>query len=224
MENELLGGIVEINKMTLNEYIKNPCGHLSIPYWKAQKIIIPENIKIVHHRNFSEDLLQGYNDTKYFRLIHNLKNVNDTRLPSEFSIREITELHFPLLVELINRSYTHIGIEVDIEQVKEWTRSEVYSPDLWIAIFKESKMIGAVIADCDKIAKEAIIEWMQVLPDYRGIGIGSVILNKVLQLMQGKADFVTVCGMVDNYTKPENLYRNCGFIGDDIWHILKKKS
>lgn len=65
---------------------------------------------------------------------------------------------------------------------------------------------------------------MQVLPDYRGSVIGSAILNKVLKLMQGKADFVTVSGMVDNHTKPENLYRICGFIGDDIWHILKKKS
>lgn len=38
-----------------------------------------------------------------------------------------------------------------------------------------------------------------------------------------KSDFVTVSGKVDNDTKPEFLYRKCGFTGEDIWHILTKK-
>jgi len=41
--------------------------------------------------------------------------------------------------------------------------------------------------------------------------------------MIGKANFVTVSGEVDNSTNPEALYRKCGFIGDDIWHIMTKK-
>ncbi len=35
--------------------------------------------------------------------------------------------------------------------------------------------------------------------------------------------FATVSGKVTNKTKPEKLYRRCGFTGDDIWHILKSK-
>lgn len=211
-------------KMTLQEYLENPCGLLSIPYWKAQKIITPEHMRIVHNKDFSEDLLHEYNDTEYFRFINNLKKVDKSELQSEFYITTITESQFSQLVELINNSYTHLGIKVDFEQVKGWTNAEVYEPNLWTAIFKNGIMIGAIIADYDKVAKEAIIEWMQVLPEYRGLGIATAILNDSLQRMQGKADFVTVSGMVNNKTKPEVIYRKCGFIGDDVWHILFKKN
>lgn len=109
---------------------------------------------------------------------------------------------------------------MDIEQVKERTNTVVYAPDFWTALYKEDKMIGAVVADYDKVAKEAIIEWLQVLPEYRGKGLASAIINDCLKRMQGKADFVTVSGMVNNKTKPEMIYRKSGIIGDDVWHIL----
>lgn len=210
--------------MTLQEYLENPCGLLSIPYWKAQKTNIPEHMKIIHNQDFSEDMLCEFNDTEYFRYKHNLKKVDKSELQSEYCITTITESQFSQLVELINNSYTHLGIKVDIEQVKGWTSTEVYAPDLWTAIFKDYIMIGAIIADYDKIAKEAIIEWMQVLPEYRGIGIASAILNDSLQRIQGRADFVTVSGMVNNKSKPEMIYRKCGFIGNDVWHILFRKN
>ena len=41
--------------------------------------------------------------------------------------------------------------------------------------------------------------------------------------MKGIADFATVSGKVDNETNPEALYRKCGFVGNDVWHILHKK-
>lgn len=210
--------------MTLLEYLENPCGLLSIPYWKAQKNKIPEHMKIIHNQDFSEDMLREYSDTEYFRLKHNLEKVDKSELQSEFCITTITESQFSQLVEVINNSFTHLGIKVDIEQVKGWTSTEVYAPDLWTAIFKDGIMIGSIIADYDKVAKEAIIEWMQVLPEYRGIGIASTILNDCLQRMQGRADFVTVSGMVNNRTKPEMIYRKCGFTGDDVWHILFRKN
>lgn len=210
--------------MTLEEYLANPSGLLSIPYWKAQKYIIPEHMMVVHNNNFSDNLLNDYNDTEYFRLIHNLKKINKADLPQEFFIATISEAHFSQLVELINNAYTHLDISVSMEQVKGWTNTEVYESDLWRAVFKNDLMIGAIIADYDKNAKEAIIEWMQVLPEYRGNGIATALLNDSLQRIQGKADFVTVSGMVNNKTKPETIYRKCGFIGSDVWHILARKT
>lgn len=44
--------------MTYQEYLENTCGLLSIPYWKAQKIITPKHMKIVQNKDFSEDLLK----------------------------------------------------------------------------------------------------------------------------------------------------------------------
>lgn len=78
------------------------------------------------------------------------------------------------------------------------------------------------MADLDKDLKEGILEWIQVLPAYRGKKIGQLIVNELLKRMIGKANFATVSGKVSNTTKPEMLYRKCGFTGDDLWHILTK--
>ena len=39
--------------ITKTEYLLNPCGTLSIPYWKYRTIAIPSNIKIIHRRHFN---------------------------------------------------------------------------------------------------------------------------------------------------------------------------
>jgi len=62
-----------------------------------------------------------------------------------------------------------------------------------------------------------------VLPQYRGKKIGQLIVAELLFRMKDVADFATVSGKVDNMTNPEVLYRKCGFIGNDVWHILHKR-
>lgn len=62
-----------------------------------------------------------------------------------------------------------------------------------------------------------------MLPEYRGRGVGQSIVNELLRRMQGRADFATVSGKVNNLTRPERLYRRCGFTGDDMWHILTQR-
>jgi len=83
--------------------------------------------------------------------------------------------------------------------------------------------VGCGIADYDPEARELILEWIQVLPEYRGCGIGQAIVNELLRRAQGCARFATVSGKVDNPTRPELLYRRCGFAGEDVWHILHRK-
>ena len=63
--------------ISIEEYKQNPCEALSIPYWKAIDIIIPDNVKIIHNKNFDETLLEKYSDKQYFRLIHRLNYVPD---------------------------------------------------------------------------------------------------------------------------------------------------
>ena len=61
--------------ITLTEYLNNPCGTLSIPYWKAKNIVIPPDMKILHDNDFNTEILSDYIDEKYFRLYHNLKEI-----------------------------------------------------------------------------------------------------------------------------------------------------
>ncbi len=54
-------------------------------------------------------------------------------------------------------------------------------------------------------------------------GLGQFIENELLWRMKDRAKFVTVSGKIDNATNPEMLYRKCGFTGNDVWHILRRK-
>ena len=130
---------------------------------------------------------------------------------------------FSLLVEIINHSYEDLKVSKD--QLLKYTTEEVYDPLLWIIVFdkKTNKAVGCGVADYDEELQEGILEWIQVLPEYRGRRIGKLIVMELLHRMRDKAKFVTVSGKVDNLTKPEMLYRSCGFSGHDVWHILKNR-
>ena len=208
--------------ITLTEYLNNPCGTLSIPYWKAKNIVIPPDMKILHDKDFREDILSDYTDEKYFRLYHNLKGIpkitND-----DFEITTATRKDIKSIVQIINDSYTDISVNKNL--IKSYTQTPVFNEALWIMVKEKATgiYVGCGIADFDTETKELILEWIQVLPRYRGKKIGQLIVTELLFRMIDVADFATVSGKVDNMTNPEALYRKCGFAGNDVWHILHKK-
>lgn len=207
--------------MTLNEYLKNPCGISSIPYWKAKSIVIPENMTILHHKKFKESLLSNYTDEKYFRLYHDLKSINEIAIDG-IEIITASNQYIPIIVDIVNQSY--VDMQASYKQFEDYTKTPVYNPDLWILVknISNNKYLGCGIADFDSKTKELILEWIQVLPEYRKKGIGQLIVNELLSRGKDIANFATVSGKIDNISKPEKLYRKCGFTGDDIWHVLLK--
>lgn len=208
--------------ISMEAYKKNPCKVSSIPYWKAKSLTIPSNMKIIHSDDFDERLLDTYLDRRFFRLMHDLSNI------PEFNAAGITLEVIPSnrngeLADMINRSYAHSEIRVSPAYVSGLSATQVYCPELWIGAVSDGKLIGSVLCDFDTEVGEAIIEWLQVLPEYRGRGIASALVCKALKTMSRFADFATVSGECDNITNPESVYRRCGFEGEDVWHILNHK-
>lgn len=208
--------------ITLTEYLNNPCGTLSIPYWKAKNIVIPPDMKILHNNDFSAEILSEYTDEKYFRLYHSLKEIPKV-ITNDFEITTATRKDIKTIVQIINDSYTDISVNKEL--IKSYTKTPVYNEELWIMVKEKvsDKYVGYGLADYDTETKELILEWIQVLPQYRGKKIGQLIVTELLFKMKDVADFATVSGKVDNVTNPEALYRKCGFAGNDVWHILHKK-
>ena len=209
--------------ISLQEYQKNPCGTLSLPYWKAKNISLPKDMVIVHDTAFCEDEWSEYIDEKYFRLYHHMKEVQSVSL-SCYEIVTATDRDIEDIVELINRSYT--DIQVSRDQMTGYRNTSACMPALWILVKEKTmkKLVGCGIADYDREAREVILEWIQVLPEYRRQGIGQAIVMELLHRAKDQAVFSTVSGRVDNETRPELLYRKCGFEGNDIRHILRRKN
>ncbi len=208
--------------ITLREYLNNPCGTLSIPYWKAKNITIPPDMIILHDRDFSSDILSDYTEEKYFRLYHSLIEIPEIATTG-FEITTATQKDIKTIVQIINNSYTDISVNKEL--IKSYTLTPVYNENLWVMVKEKvtGKYVGCGLADYDAQAKELVLEWIQVLPEYRGKKIGQLIVTELLYRMKDVANFATVSGKVDNKTNPEGLYRKCGFVGNDVWHILHKK-
>ena len=211
--------------VNLEEYKLNPCRVSAIPYWKSKIYKIPDNILVVHEEEYNCTSHNFEVDTLYFRLKHNLKSLKLTKLEDTFEYRNVdltSANDLKEVVYIINKSY--IDIQVNLDQVIGWTKTKVFDSNLWIFIVdtKTNRPVALGIADVDKEVNEGMLEWIQVLPEYRGLNLGQAVVNRLLVILSDSVKFVTVSGKVSNKTKPENLYRKCGFEGNDIWHIIKK--
>ena len=208
--------------VTMEEYRKNPCGVLSIPFWKNKFVRIPEAMQIVHDSAYTRSGYEDYDDVPYFRLYHPLGDIAPFTLAG-FRIATANWEDIPVFVDVINRSYTDLS--VTYEQLLAYTHTDVYQSRLWIMAIEEatSAVVGCAIADLDQQLHEGIIEWVQVAPGYRRKGIGQLLVNEMLIRLKDDADFATVSGKIDSESSPEFLYRRCGFVGNDVWHILTKQ-
>lgn len=206
--------------ITKQQYLSNPCGTSSLPYWKTVRMDVPENMAIQHDRHFCGECFTDYIDEPYFRLYHNLQMLHAATLPKGFRLCEAAPAEY---AAHINQCYA--GASMTEAEIKSYFQHSVYWAALWIAIqeCKSKKIVATGIGELDGQIGEGILEWIQVSPAYRRLGLGTYVVTELLTRMAKKAQFATVSGQINSPSKPENLYRKCGFQGNDIWHILKKR-
>lgn len=97
--------------LSLQSYLNDPCGTISIPYWKQKRVIVPDNMQIVHERNMPHHAFDDYNDEPFFRLYHDLKNVRQTAI-SEVEIVQANQA-VDEFVQLINASYNDLSVTAE---------------------------------------------------------------------------------------------------------------
>lgn len=156
----------------------------------------------------------------YFRLVHT-GGIADTLCPPGFAFERLRpEFDVQAVVSLIHASYEDIRVSPEI--VKAWMCHPVYNPDLWLWIvdLETHQKAGLGIAEQDPRVPEASLEWIQVLPSYRGKGVGEAIVMELVRRVSGSVAFTTVSGELTNVHQPERLYRRCGFTGEDVWWLL----
>lgn len=212
-----------IHDITKTQYINDPCGTCSLAFWKNSTYKKPDNIKVIHKRFYRINENINEQVEFYFRLLHNLEKINKANLKTNFYFQSVNiDTQKELAAKLINECYSDIG--VDENDIISWTNTKVFDSDLWIFVFEKAsgQPVALGIADYDTEINEGSLEWIQVLPQVRKNGFGEAIVNELLLRLKSKgAKFVTVSGKTDNESKPELLYRKCGFTGDDIWCVIK---
>jgi len=213
-----------MHNITKKDYLRDPCNTCSTAFWKNAVYKVPDGIHIVHESDLDLHDITNYNIEQYFRLMHNLKEIGSCNLPDGYYFQNVDmQTQIADVAELINRCYDDIGTTP--KQVESWTKLDVFNNDLWIFVYEKAtgQPVALGIADFDSNVSEGSLEWIQALPEQQGKGLGQAIVNELLSRLVKKANFATVSGKVDNVTKPEMLYRKCGFYGEDIWNVLIPK-
>jgi len=213
---------LELNVDTKNNYLQNPCRSLSTAFWKKDYFSKPDNLHIAHKKDLDTSLCNIDKAACYFRLIHYPQKDYDNTFADGFNCRTVNlPSEASLIADIINRCYSNSSIKTD--DVYKWMQFPVFDNDLWVFICDEQNMspVALGIADFDSDMGEGSLEWIQVLPEYRGCGLGTKIVLELLSRLKEKASFITVSGEVNNPTNPESLYRKCGFSGDDVWCVFR---
>lgn len=232
-ENKLQASKIYIDDVKARlAYEKNPCDYSALPYWKETTFTKPDNIEVYHESTWNK-LSKNTKDEfirvdKFFRIKHTLEQINSVDLPKNCRYRTFNpncEKDFDKALEIIQISYLNTDLTKD--KLKEYIKSDIYRGELWIFIEKINDddiytPLAFGIADFDSQVKEGILEWIQVLPEYRKKGLGKALVVELLRRMKGKAKFATVSGDCNNISNPIGLYRKTGFIGDSIWYIAYK--
>ena len=202
--------------MKIEDYLMDPCGTSSLPYGKTQSMTVPRNVRIVRDDMFDVSQCKG-RDEPYFKLIHDLETVREPVLPNGY---ELVQCEMEAFVEQINACYLHIHLLP--EDLLAYRKHPVYLSDLWLAVkdAENDVIVATGIAELYAQIVEVILEWIQVLPSYRRIGLGSFVVCELLKRMRGHASFATVSGQMNNTSNPFALYESCGFSNPNIWHVI----
>ena len=205
--------------MEKKAYLANPCKASSLPFWKTNLVKIPENMKILLEDDLQDVDVLEYADERFFKLMHHMQDIKRPLLDNKY---EMVCCETSEYSRHIAACYSNVGISA--EELLEYRNHAVYDGNLWIAIKERghSDIVASGIAEIDEDIKEGILEWIQVSPEHRGIGLGKFVVNELLWRMKDKAEFVTVSGKVDNSTNPRELYIACGFTDEVIWHVMRK--
>ncbi len=204
--------------MNPEQYLSDPCGASSLPFWKTDSISIPPSMTIL--REDKMDAWDGVGiDTPYFKLIHRMKTLPQAELPRGFTL---TAASPELIAAHISLCYERERISP--AELEDYRTQRIYDAGLWLAVMDDTtgKIAATGIAVLDGKIREGTLEWIQVSPDYRRHGLGRFLVAELLRRMRDKADFATVSGRLNSDSKPCALYLSCGFENPVIWHIIHR--
>ncbi len=226
----------------LEKYINDPINTLAIPYWKHSKTAIRKDMMYVSKENYDETLYRDFDDVLYLRLQHNLLNLKLGKFSGNFFVRSFKRNENLYIHQLINECY---DLEISKDYVDKLIKDETFNDILCVFLYNSKvytidnnlpkknnkekhsnrvyKPIGLVIAQFDLKTEEASIEWLCVQEKYRNKGLGKLLIEEVLLRISNVAEFATVTFPLDNQYHLESLFRNAGFTGNAVWHMLKKQ-
>lgn len=218
--------------ISVDKYLKDPSNTLFLPYNKAKRTTMRSDMMLVNSNKFNEVLYREWNKKTYFKFKHNLFNLTSKHLDDKFYYQTVTEDDVKLVANILANQEPD---ELLNHNVMDLTKEDSYFKDFWILLFnkkyfvkdKETKKknflpVGVIIGSLDKVTKEASIENIEIIPEYRRYDLYKSLVTELLLRISCVADFATVRGNMENSINLQQLYKECGFEDESTWYLLKR--
>ena len=178
---------------------------------------------LVLHTDFYElitDQISGYEVKASCPLLYDLGSSQGVEYDNKFFITGFNfaeQREFIEAAEVLNQCY-----ETDNYQAKEvatWCQLPVFDNSLWLWVRSRTnnEVVGLGISTYQKSIRETYLDWIQIMPEYRGRGAGRLLVAETIKRAREKSDIIRVTGIADDF------YRKCGFVGTERWYTISKK-
>ena len=110
---------------------------------------------IIHEEQYQTGRFKTYDDERYFRLRHDLSELQKPELPPGYSIVRATVREY---ANHINDCY--VDLSVTEELIRSYADHAVYAEDLWIAVanVETERIVASGIAEYDYEVREGVLE------------------------------------------------------------------
>ncbi|MFZ2414055.1 MAG: GNAT family N-acetyltransferase [Candidatus Cryosericum sp.] len=191
---------------------------------KAASVKLDGVPTVLIHNDFVASLVPWFDSKEaFFRLVHTGSELPLHATVPGYIIHEVdTTTEVPLVATILHACYDISTPGTD--EIATWTKRPVFDPHAWLWVIdrKTRRPVALGIAETDRITGEASLEWVQVLPAYRDLGLGTMLVQELVYRLEQKVTFTTVSAQVKNLSQPDHLFRRCGFTGRDVWWVLRR--
>jgi len=157
-----------------------------------------------------KDKLAGFNAGGGYKLYYDYSHVPaaDTGRYSVVEFDFSNEQHYIAASNMLNQEEDEDWMMPDnIRKIaSEYKRYAAFNPELWIfaKANAEDKLIGVAISYFDEEVGQTDIDWVYVLPEFHGKGVGLFLMNETVKRCKERSKDIRAVG--------DDFYKKCGFI------------
>ncbi len=174
---------------------------------------------ILNDNQLCDKLKNNNNINGIIRVSNFLSDLKEVNLPDNLQFKKVRYNQENAVSNFISLCYEDLNIKKEF--IKKIKLHPTFNKDYWWWLVDENqKKLALAIGEYDEEINEGSLEWIQVHPEHRRKGYGTLIVNKLLNEMNKKCDFVTASTEHFQSKSVEKFYMKNGFKNKETWWIV----
>lgn len=160
---------------------------------------------------------------RYYRSCFRDPRPPEVNLPRDFSFVSLDpERDAGRVTDIIHRAYPSLRRLVTAEQLQAMAKLAFYQPEHWFFLRHDGsgETVGVALGGFCSEMEEGFIDWVEVVPRFRGRGLGRCLILESIRHLCGSSRFITWTGSLDAPFVVGDLYKHCGFTRTRQWTVL----